>query len=129
MRNLSESAENYFFDVVSRSGYGKHCGYEHFDVNTVLDVGNASVSPCHFRRKRGIAGVYVPEVVAADLRADPLAIRVLINRRFGRSEPFYEVAVSDSFRRAVSVLALKAQPRLRHVVGGVKSLPFFLITS
>ena len=81
---LSETCADYRFDIALDSGCGYHRRGEHLAVDAVLDMRNRGVAPCHFGGELGISGIYVAEVVAANLRADPLTVGILVDRRLGR---------------------------------------------
>ena len=77
---------------------------------------NARIAVCHLGGKLGISRIDIAEVIPAYLRADPLAVRILVNCALGRLVPVYEIAVSDTLRGAAGVPADKRHPVPRNVV-------------
>ena len=73
-------------------------------------MADRGVAPCHVGRRSRIAGIYVPEIVAADLSADILAVGIVIHRRFRRLYPGDQVAVGDPLGGAVRPYPGVVQP-------------------
>ena len=115
-RNLRQTAKDDLLDIIADGGTGDHRGSPHLAVDTVLDMGNGRISPGHIGCFLGLAGIDIAEVVRTDLRAYPLAERILVDSGIRRQIAADEVAVRHTLSGKIRILALVAQPQLHDIV-------------
>ena len=99
-RDLLHAGANDGRHVVVNRRFRKHRGNPHFAVDAVFHVRDGRIAPCHFRRRFHIAGADIAEQIAPDLCADPLPVRVAVQRRFRRKNGLCEVDICHALRRA-----------------------------
>ena len=112
-------------DTIGASGNGQHCRNKHFPIYTVFDVGDGGIPEGHFRRKFGVSGIDIPEIVAADLCAYPFTVRVLVYGGFRRLKSLDKITERDPFGGTIGVFALQIQPCPGDIVGGKLPAVFF----
>ena len=68
-------------------------------------MGDGGIPEGHFRRKFGVSGIDIPEIVAADLCAYPFTVRVLVYGGFRRLKSLAQITERDPFGGTIGVFA------------------------
>src|SRR5262249_3182989 len=117
-RYHGEAGVQYRLDILGDDRRGTQCGGVQGAVQAVAHVAEPGVLPGQVGRAGRIARTGPAVEVAADLRADPLPVRVVPGGGGGRVDPEQKVAVRHPFGGEHTAAGQQVQPRLGHVVGG-----------
>ena len=114
-RNFPKAGQKDVFDVIGGCCGGKASGYKHSSVNTVFDMRDGGIAPCHISSGFRISGIDVAVIIGTDLCADPFSVRILIDRTDRRLIALDKVAEGDVLGGAIGILSLITHPGLHNV--------------